>query len=278
MKNVLAVSYLFTSTFIILTATPANAQDESDIKIFTSGRVGMTHSSDLPAPGEFNFAIGHRFGEIDGGFYDMFGLDLATIRLGFDYGLTDRFAVGIGRSTWEKTYDIYLKTAILKQKENGFPFSLTGLLTWSIATMRNLYPAENDGFMDRSSMSFQVMMARKQGIFSFQVSPSVFRNNFEIRENEPLVLYSVPVTGSLKITNRIAFSVQYIPVFNKPPYLSENPLSLGFDIETSGHQFQLLFSNTIGMFEKSVLTDTNGHWGEGKIYFGFNLVRVFYLK
>lgn len=278
MKNVLAIYYLLFSICIILIAQPANAQNESDIKIFTSGRVGMTHSSELPAPGEFNFVIGHRFGEIDGGFYDMFGLDLATMRLGFDYGFSDRFAAGIGRSTWEKTYDIYFKSAVLKQKENGFPFSLTGLLTWSVATMRNIYPAEHNGFMDRSSMSFQVLMSRRQGIFSFQVSPSVFRNNLEIRENEPLVLYSVPVTGSLKITDRIAFSAQYIPVFNKPSYVRENPLSLGFDFKTSGHQFQLLFSNTIGMFEKSFLTDTNGQWGEGKIYFGFNLVRVFYLK
>lgn len=278
MKNGLSISFLLFSAFVILITTPANAQDESDIKIFISGRVGMTYSSELPAPGEFYFVLGHRFGVIDGGFYDMFGLDLATIRLGFDYGLTDRFAIGIGRSTWEKTYDIYFKTAVLKQKKNGFPFSLTGLMTWSIATMRNLYPTESDGFMDRSSISLQAMMARKQGIFSFQVSPSIFRNNFEIRKNEPLVLYSIPITGSLKITNRIAFSAQYIPVLSRPSYVSENPLSLGFDIETSGHQFQLLFSNTIGMFEKSLLTDTNGHWREGKIYFGFNLVRVFYLK
>jgi hypothetical protein len=238
----------------------------------------MTHSSDLPAAGELHFSIGHRFGEIKGGFYNMFGLDLATIRLGFDYGLSDRITIGTGRSTWEKTYDFYLKTGILEQSESGFPFSITGLATWSIATLRNFYPESNSGFTDRSSFSGQLLLARRQGKVSFQVSPSAFRNNFEVRDNGPLFLFYFPVTTAVRITKRLAISLQYIPVINRPAYSSENPLSIGFDIDTGGHQFQLIFSNSTGVFEKNLLTNTEGIWGDGKIYFGFNLIRVFYIK
>lgn len=255
----------------------ANAQDETNVKIFTAGRIGLTHSSELPSPGELYLAIGHRFGDIGGGFYDLFGLDLATIRLGFDYGINKRFAAGIGRSTWEKTYDLYLKSAIMNQEENGSPLSLTGVLTWSVNTLKGVCPEEKNGIGERSSLSGQLLIARRFGNFSFQVSPSVFMNNYEIRNGESLLLYYLPVTGSARISRRIALSAQYIPVFNRPAFTSENPLAFGIDIDTGGHQFQLLFSNSTGIFEKSLLTDTSGKWGKDDIYFGFNLLRAFYL-
>ena len=247
------------------------------VRTFTATHVGMTHSSDLAGATELHFNIGHRFGEIGGGFYDMFGLDLATIRLGFDYGITDFLTVGIGRSTFEKTWDIYTKLAALRQSEEGSPVSLTGIAGWSVNTLKNIYPEDNEGFWPRSSIFLQFILARKQGIFSAQLSPIVLRNNYDYRLSEDHSVFALPVTGSLGITKRIAVTVQYIPVFNQPDYFEENPLSLGFDFDTGGHQFQLIFSNSTGMFEKAVLMNTNGSWLDGKIYFGFNLVRVFYL-
>jgi hypothetical protein len=57
-----------------------------------------------------------------------------------------------------------------------------------------------------------------------------------------------------------------------------NPLSLGLDIETGGHVFQLHVSNAAGMNERAFITETTGQWGQGQVRFGFNLSRMFQLK
>ena len=259
-------------------ARPADLMAQEAERVFISPRVGMTHSTALPLPGELQFVIGHRFGDIGGGLYNLFGLDLATIRLGFDYGFNDRLAAGVGRSSSGKTYDAFVKVAAAGQMEGGFPVAVTGIAGYSLNTLRGIYPAGNSGLAPRSSYFLQVAVARRQGALSVQASPILFRNNLETRLNDDLTLFALPLTASLKFTRRMAFTAQYIPVFNKPSFAGENPLSLGFDIDTGGHQFQLIFSNSQGMFEKAVLTDTQGNWLDGNIYFGFNLVRVFYLK
>ncbi len=263
---------------LMLLAGSGKTYSQDAERVFISPRVGMTHSTALPLPGELQFVIGHRFGDIRGGLYDVFGLDLATIRLGFDYGFSDRLAAGVGRSSFGKTYDAFVKVAIASQKEEGFPVAISGVTGYSLNTLRGIYPAGNSGLWPRSSYFIQVAVARKQGALSAQLSPILFINNLETRLNDDLALFTLPVTASLKFTRRTAFTVQYIPVFNQPFFFGENPLSLGFDIDTGGHQFQLMFSNSTGMFEKAVLTDTQGKWLDGNIYFGFNLVRVFYLK
>jgi hypothetical protein len=55
-------------------------------------------------------------------------------------------------------------------------------------------------------------------------------------------------------------------------------LSLGFDIETGGHVFQLIFTNSLGIIEKDFIGETTGRWSKGDIHFGFNISRVFTLK
>lgn len=268
---------LLLTALALITALPlTRAQDYE--RAFISPRTGMTHSTALPATGELHFTISHRFGDIRGGFYDMFGLDLATIRLGFDYGFSDRFGVGAGRSSFGKTYDLFTKAALVRQSAVGAPLAVTVIAGGSVNSLRNIYPDGNEGFGDRSSLFFQIAVSRKQGALSAQVSPMVFVNNFETRTGDNLALLAVPVTASLKFSRRMAVTMQYIPVFPQPDFFGENPLSLGLDIDTGGHQFQLIFSNSAGMFEKAVLTDTQGRWLDGNIYFGFNLVRVFYLK
>jgi hypothetical protein len=281
MKKYLSVSFrlmiLFSLSVISISAL---SQEESQLipRTFTSTRIGMTQGVDLPATGELHFSIAHRFGEIKGGLYDIFGLDLATIRFGFDYGLSDNFSVGIGRSSFEKTYDINTKLSLLRQSPGGFPLSVTGNLALSVNTLKNIYPDENDGLAPRSSVSGQIIIARSQGDVSIQVSPLLFRNSYETRLDDELILFALPLAASVKITKRMAINGQYIPIFNKAPFMGDNPLSLGFDIDTGGHQFQLLFSNSTGMFEKTLLTNTDGDWALGRIYFGFNLVRVFYFQ
>jgi len=267
---------LMFSLIDLIAVSPVSGQTYK--RAFISPRAGMTHSTALPSAGELHFVIAHRFGEIGGGFYEMFGLDLANIRLGFDYGFNDIFAAGFGRSSFGKTYDLFGKVAFLRQADDGSPLAFTGIGGWSVNTLKDVYAPGNDGISERSSFFLQLAVSRKQGALAAQLSPLVFHNDLEIRTNKNLTVFAVPVTASIKFTRRMAFTVQYIPVFPQPLFFGHNPLSAGLDIDTGGHQFQLLFSNSTGLYEKAVLTDTEGDWTKGRIYFGFNLVRVFYLK
>src|SRR5450631_246400 len=87
-----------------------------------------------PAAGALNVEIQHRFGTINTGAYNLWGLDFATLRLGLDYGITDRLSVGIGRSSYLETFDVYLKYKLLRQSENTMPVSVSLLGTSSYFT------------------------------------------------------------------------------------------------------------------------------------------------
>jgi Membrane bound beta barrel domain (DUF5777) len=271
------IDRVFLLFIITLLSVQPEVTGQAAKKSFSATREGMMQSVDLPYEGEFYFILGHRFGSIQGGLYDMFGLDLATIRLGFDYGISDRLVVGIGRSSYEKTYDLFGKMAIARQSDK-FPLSLTACLANSFNTLKDIYPAGTDGAWERMSFSAQVIVARRLGKLSVQASPLFFRNNFDPRAASDLNLFALPLTASIKVSKRFSINSQYIPVFNSPDFAGANPLSVGLDIDTGGHQFQLIFSNNQGLFDKAVLTDTQGSWKTGNIFFGFNLVRVFYLK
>lgn len=273
MKN----SYFFLIPIVLFVlCIPVNAQDNPE-RIFTSTRIGMTHSTELPYSGELHFLVGHKFGELKEGFYDFFGLDLATIRFGFDYGITDDLMAGIGRSTFEKTYDIFIKGAFLRQSKGGSPLALTGVISSSVNTLRDFYPENENNLWSRTTLTAQLIAGHKAGILSLQAAPMLMRENFEIRSGNDLTLFAFPIGAGIKISKRFTFTTQYIPVFNKPEFAGENPFSVSFDINTTDHQFQLIFANNRGLFEKSVITNTEGEWGRGQIYFGFNLVREFEL-
>ena len=86
---------------------------------FKGTRVANAQSLEIPKPKVLQFMIQHRFGSIENGFYDLFGTDYAIIRYDFSYGFNDVFALGLGRSSFDKIYDIFLKTKLLRQSKGG---------------------------------------------------------------------------------------------------------------------------------------------------------------
>jgi len=90
---------------------------------------------------------------------------------------------------------------------------------------------------------------------------------------------NIGAAARYKLSKRVSLNAEYFYVL--PDQLLEtftNSLSLGFDIETGGHVFQLHLSNSTGMFERAFITETVGQWGDGDIHFGFNISRVFTLR
>lgn len=261
-------------------------EDDFDVKpaliekTFRTPRIVNMHSVENPVPGEMIMNIGHRFGRLNTGFYELFGLDQATMRLGFDYGVNDWLGLGIGRSSFQKTYDAFLKARIIGQGgKSNFPLTLTIYSSASVNTLRNVFPEDNNGFSDRLGITNSVMIARKFGEkFSLQLNPIWLRSNYLPEIQSGTDDLSLGMAARIRLLPRVHLNMEYIHELIDDKVEDKNPLSFGFDIETGGHVFQLFFSSTQGIFDKAYLINTNETWKTGGIYFGFNITRVFYFK
>jgi hypothetical protein len=249
---------------------------------FKSSRVINAHSMEMLPRGVLDFRILHRFDDLSGGLYNLFGLDNATMRIGFDYGFTKNLTLGIGRSTRFKELDGFVKYRILQQTtgKRTTPMSLIWVSGMTVNGLRDPYPGQEIKGSDRLAYFHQLIAGRKfSENFTLQLAPFIVHRNLSSGSLDPNTLYGLEIGGRYKITKRIAVLADYNLALNRfPGVLARNPLSLGFDIETGGHVFQLHFSNAVGMNERSYISDSNGDWFDGEIRFGFNLSRVFQVK
>jgi Membrane bound beta barrel domain (DUF5777) len=251
---------------------------------FKSTRVMNGHSIKMMPPGQLDFRISHRFGPVNYGLYQFFGLDQSVTHFSLEYGILDWLMAGAGRGTFEKTYDGFVKIAILRQSTGArvMPVSVLLFSSAAIASVRFSDQDRNNLFSSRLSYTGQVLVGRKfSESLSLQLAPTFVHRNLVPSPNDPNDLYSIGAGGRLKLTKRISFNAEYYLLVNSRSRMSQkiyDPLSLGFDIETGGHVFQLIFTNSYGMIEKSLIGETTGSWAKGDIHFGFNISRVFTLK
>ena len=248
---------------------------------FKSSRVINGQSMEFIGAGVMDVRILHRFGAINEGISQFYGLDQATMRLGFDYGLGKSLTVGVGRSTTNKDVDGFIKYRPVWQATGpgGSPVSIVLVAGMSVQTYKNLDTSKTLSFTDRTGYYYQVIIGRKfTERFTLQLSPTLVHRNTVAAADENDI-YAVGVGGRYKFSKHMAFVVDYFYVANGLPHTAgTNPLSVGVDIETGGHVFQLHFSNTSGMNERAFITETTNKWGKGQIQFGFNLSRVFTVK
>lgn len=255
-------------------------------KSYVTGTFKATHiineqTIESPAKNNLNFVIQHRFGQLNSGSYNFFGLDNATLRLGLDYGITDDLAVGVGRSSYLKTFDGYVKYKLLKQTEGaGMPVSVSVLGTISNYTQDNsAKPYLNAKY--RTAYAGQLLIARKiTRDLSLQITPTYLHYNLVPTVADKNDLFALGMGGRVKITRRMSVTGEYdwLPSNQVVSTTVHNSFSLGWDIETGGHVFQLVFSNSQSMIPTQYLAQTTGTWGKGDIYFGFNISRNFNLK
>ncbi|MEL7146885.1 MAG: DUF5777 family beta-barrel protein [Bacteroidota bacterium] len=245
---------------------------------FKSTRLLNGQSIETRTKGVLEFVIGHRFGRINDGISQLYGLDQAFVRFALEYGITDQLNVGLGRSSNGKVLDSFLKYKFLKQS-NSMPVTLTGFTSLAIDTRE--YQAgtpEGDNFNFRMDYTYQLLLARKfNSEFSLQVMPTMVHRNFA-PGNEDNDVFILGAGARYKITNRLAVDVEYFHQFRELPQDIRNAVAVGVEIETGGHVFQLIFSNAVQMIEKGFLTETNGNFWDGDIHFGFNISRVFNLR
>lgn len=246
---------------------------------FKSTRVINAHSTEMLHKGELDFRIMHRFGVFKNGFKDLFGLDYASMRMSFDYGISDKWMVGLGRSTILKDLDVFVKTRILQQTkgQKQVPISLL-IAAGYIVTTQQSFAVVKPTFGDRSSFYVQLIAGRKfNKNFSMQLSPLLVHNNSTLNPTDDNTIFGLGGGLRYKVSKRIALMLDYHHAFGQLDNAITDPLSVGVDIETGGHVFQLHFSNVTGMNEKGYLTQTTGKFFKGDIRFGFNLSRIFHV-
>ena len=246
---------------------------------FKTNRVINLHSLESTSSGVLDAKISHRFGFINGGPYELFGLDQATVRIGLDYGVSDRLTIGIGRSSFEKTYDGFIKYKILRQSTGlrEMPVTLAILGTSAIHTLKWAATDRENLFSSRLYYVGQLIIGRKfSNGFSMQFSPTIVHRNLVKTQAEMNDVLAIGVSGRIKLNKRLSLNTEYIYVMpDQTSPIYHNSLSIGFDIETGGHVFQLHFTNSTSMIEKGFIAETVGDWGNGDIHFGFNISRVF---
>jgi len=276
--------------FIALSSVPVFSQDidlfaqktntpTTDITtgIFKSTRIINGHSIENVGAGVLDFRILHRFGPINQGGYNLFGLDQATMRMGLDYGITKRLMVGIGRSTFEKQFDGFVKYRIIRQQTGvkNIPVSVSYAASLIYKSLKEPITTYVPYVSDKFSFAHQILIASKINDYvSLQVTPTFLHYNLASTSSTPNDFFSLGTGARIRVSKRINITSEYYYRFNKLDN-TVNALSIGVDIETGGHVFQLHVSNATGMTERTFINETTSKWGDGGIRFGFNISRVF---
>ena len=232
--------------------------------------------------GVLDVLISHRFGRLNTGAYELFGLDESNVRLGVDYGISDRLNFGIGRNSFEKTYDSFLKYKLVRQRDGDgqvIPFSVVAFSSVALKTLRSASGQEERGFNSRLTYTYQLLLGRKfSPAFSFQVTPTFVHRNLVTEGEDPNGIIALGAGGRIKLNKRVSLNAEYYYQLNRAENsLMQNSVAIGFDIETGGHVFQLHFTNSRAMIEKGFITETTGDFFDGDIHFGFNISRTFQL-
>lgn len=290
-KTVMNLCKITFSIFFLFVFGISNAQDdllneldsennrikELEIAAFKGMQVCTMQSTKLAAKGEWYFLVSHRFGDLTDGFENFFGLDNALTKIGGLYGATDWLTIGVSRHTLNKNYELSAKYKFADQEINGFPVTIVGYNTMDINSDLNKEEFPDLKSSNRFSFSTQLPISRKfSNSFSLELNPIYIHKNlyeplFEEKDN-----FLMAFGGRYKLSKRISFNLEYAARLNaRETNYYHNPVTIGLDIETGGHVFQLVFSNSQAMNDVSYFTNATGI-NEGKgIYFGFNMYRVF---
>ena len=242
---------------------------------FKATRIVNAQSIEMPKPRILEFVILHRFGSMANGAYDLFGMDEAVIRFDLEYGFSDRLSIGIGRSSLNKTYDIFSKLKIVDQRtgHRSFPISLVLFTKMEIETI-----IKDMDMQDRYTYDVQFLLAKKLNrSLSLQLMPTFIHRNLVETHNDHHDLISLGIGGRIKMTRRTSINFDTFFPIGKRGETYKQGWGIGYDIETGGHVFQLMVTNARGSFESEYIENASGAFEDLNLYLGFNISRAFYL-
>ncbi|MDO1500973.1 DUF5777 family beta-barrel protein [Winogradskyella maritima] len=254
-----------------------NTDNDPVVAAFKGLKIVNFESTKLVAKKELTFVVAHRFGSIENGFESFFGLDDAVTRLNFIYGISDNFNISVSRSSFQKIYEGAIKYKLISQRNNGSPVTVVGYNSILINTALDKANLPKLEFENRLGYTAQLLISRKfTKNLSLELAPTFFHDNFVLDNNQDNSQYALGIGGRYKLAKRWSLNMDYGWHLNRSdtsPF--KNPLSIGVDLETGGHVFQMHFTNSQAMNTNGFLGQATGDWSDGDIYFGFNLSRRF---
>ncbi len=262
--------------------TPGKSEIDYASATFKMTRLVIGQSSELAPQGNLFFLVSHHFGAINTGYDNLFGLKQASIRLGLDYGVTRWLSAGAGLNSDRNTWDGFLKFKVLRQSKGGrvMPVTLDLFASTAVRTDKWAVNGHKPKFVSRISYAFQALVARKfSNSFSAQLMPSMVHKNLVATQKDKNDIFTLGAGGRIKVSQRVSVNAEYHHLFGGQVVSEKvfDSFSLGVDIETGGHVFQVFLTNSAGMHESTFLAETPGKWSNGEIFLGFNISRIFTL-
>lgn len=269
-----------------LTNEPSGKPKKEDVNYtFKATRIINTSSVESLGAGVLDFRICHRFGQLNQGAENFYGLDNATTKLALDYGITKWLMAGVEHSTLNKENDVFAKVKLLKQQKHGMPVTVSYYGSISAVRKNTLpIPAGTEWhFSNQLAYIHQILIAKKiNDRLSLQLMPTIVHYNLIDSSKFNNNTVALGIGGRIKLSRRIALTGEYylrltnddMPVIGSSAK-TYNSASVGIDIETGGHVFQLMLSNSFTNTERVAIGQTSDSWGKGDIHFGFNISRVF---
>lgn len=266
----------YKAIYLLLFFSTTNLVAQEYKETFRSTRLINNHTTEIHKPGILELRISHRFGSLNSGAGEFWGLDQATIRIGLEYGLNSWINIGLGRSSYEKTVDSYVKFRILQENN----WNIVGYSNMAINTLPYKDPDAKNYFSSRLTFVNQLLVSKKlNDAISLMLIPSLIHKNLVIYENDPNTQFTLGVGGKFNITPVTSIQTEYHYLFKDNDEIStqdfNNSFSIGLGFETKGHFFEFHLTNSAPMVEKGFLTETTGSWMDGDIRVGFNIVRDF---
>ena len=255
---------------------------------FKSTKIINLQSIEQTSINELDFVISHRFGPLNSGYSELYGLDIASMRMIFNYGLTDNMSISLARSSTEKVIDASVKYRLLTQGFKKYPVTISSYSSLFYDTLAAKWWAV-DSITSNKNIGFQqqILIASKiNSNLSVQVSP-IYTNYYECNQEdftgEKINSWALGIGGRYKINRGVSINSEWVPVIMNDsdiihPFRNKdiiNSFSIGVDIETGGHVFQLFATNSRRMSDKGFVHQNTDKWNDGGVYFGFNISRTF---
>lgn len=285
----LPMKTFYTTLFAFLFCFPLLAQDDLlgeleaeaeptqfEYPAFKAMKIANLQSTKVASAGDLYMYVSHRFGDLKDGVSTFFGLDNANTKIQMVRGFKGGFQVGLSRESFRRTYAASAKAIVLKQTDK-MPVAITAYTTINCNTLVSEDAYEGFEFADRLSYVTQLLIARRfSEKFSFLVAPTFVRQNLVFETGQDHNQLAMGVGGRYKVSKRTSLNFEHVFNFSRvDDTVYRDVSSLGIDLETGGHVFQLLFTNAQSTNEPSFISNASGDWNGGAIFFGFNIVRVF---
>ena len=284
--------------FVFLTSSYIAQEDwdfenESDALIlnpsFNDTRVVNGHSVEVLDKNTLDLRISHRFGNIavPNSGRTLFGFDNSTdIRIGLEYGITEHFMIGAGRSKGSfpltEVWDGLAKFKILDQSEK-IPFSLclsSSIFATSMATSTDSSAINSfQQFSHRLSYYSQLILAYNlKNLITIQLAPGLLHRNYVLFEDQN-TNFVIGAMAKVKLYKKVSLVAEYYHIMRKTNIINYteylNPLAICVEIKTHAHVFQLNFMNSRGVGEGQFIPYTKSSWLDGEFRFGFTISRHF---